>query len=108
MNRTSMPATRLFTRVSAPANSRQTMIPQSALTMVAHADSITKDAQGRIEYHYTILDFAGRYTGGEAIPGDDASACAWAAPEELDGYNLWSEIRRVIEIARKAQDKAQE
>lgn len=73
------------------------------LTMVAHADSITQDETGRIEYHYTILDFAAHYTGGEAIPGDDASACAWAGPEELAGYNLWTEILRVISLARAAQ-----
>jgi 8-oxo-dGTP diphosphatase len=73
------------------------------LAMVAHADSITKGADGRIEYHYTILDFAARYTGGEPLPGDDAAACAWASPEQLPGYNLWSEILRVIGVARKAQ-----
>lgn len=71
------------------------------LTLVAHADSITRDAAGRIEYHYTILDFAGRYRGGEAVPGDDASACVWAGPEALAGYGLWSEILRVIEVARR-------
>ena len=73
------------------------------LTMVAHADSITKGADGRIEYHYTILDFAARYIGGEPVPGDDAAACAWASPEQLPGYNLWSEILRVIGLARKVQ-----
>jgi ADP-ribose pyrophosphatase YjhB (NUDIX family) len=73
------------------------------LTMVAHADSITRDEAGRIEYHYTILDFAARYEGGEAIPGDDASACVWASPEELPSYNLWGEILRVIAVARKTQ-----
>ena len=72
------------------------------LTMVAHADSITRDDVGQIEYHYTILDFAAVYTGGEAIPGDDASACAWTSPEELANYGLWSEILRVIEVARRA------
>jgi ADP-ribose pyrophosphatase YjhB (NUDIX family) len=73
------------------------------LTMVAHADSITRDEAGRITYHYTILDFAGRYEGGEAIPGDDASACAWASPAQLADFGLWSEILRVIDVARKAQ-----
>ncbi len=72
------------------------------LTMVAHADSITHDEGGRIEYHYTILDFAARYIGGEAMPGDDATAVAWAAPEELAGYDLWDEIARVINIARRS------
>ena len=80
----------------------ETGLACGALTMVAHADSITRDAAGRIEYHYTILDFAGRYAGGEAIPGDDASACVWATPEDLPGYDLWSEILRVIGVARRA------
>jgi 8-oxo-dGTP diphosphatase len=81
----------------------ETGLECGTLTMVAHADSITHDAAGRIEYHYTILDFAAHYTGGEAIPGDDASACVWASPDELAGYDLWTEILRVIEVARKAQ-----
>ncbi len=81
----------------------ETGLECGALTMVAHADSITHDETGRIEYHYTILDFAARYTSGEPLPGDDASACVWAAPAELAGYNLWGEILRVINIARKAQ-----
>ena len=70
------------------------------LTMVAHADSITPDAAGKIEYHYTILDFAGLYVGGEASPGDDAAACAWVSPERLGDYALWDEILRVIGVAR--------
>jgi 8-oxo-dGTP diphosphatase len=81
----------------------ETGLECGVLTMVAHADSITYDADGRIEYHYTILDFAGRYESGEAIPGDDACACVWASPDELPGYNLWDEILRVISLARKAQ-----
>lgn len=81
----------------------ETGLECSTLTMVAHADSITSDETGRIEYHYTILDFAGRYEGGEAIPGDDAAACAWVSPDELAAYDLWDEILRVIGVARKAQ-----
>jgi ADP-ribose pyrophosphatase YjhB (NUDIX family) len=72
------------------------------LTMVAHADSITRDDTGQITYHYTILDFAGRYEGGEAVPGDDAAACAWVSPKQLADYDLWDEIMRVIAIARRA------
>lgn len=73
------------------------------LTLVAHANSITRDATGRIEYHYTILDFVARHIGGEPIPGDDAAACAWAGAEQLAGYDLWGEILRVIALARRAQ-----
>jgi 8-oxo-dGTP diphosphatase len=81
----------------------ETGLACSRLTLVAHADSITYDAEGKVEYHYTILDFAGHYEGGEPIPGDDADGCVWASPEELAGYDLWSEILRVIDVARRAQ-----
>src|SRR5271163_5194278 len=39
------------------------------LTLIGHVDSIHRDAEGKIEYHYTILDFGALYTTGEAIPG---------------------------------------
>lgn len=69
------------------------------LVLAAHVDSIHRDARGRIEFHYTILDFAARYVGGEAVAGDDVREVAWARPEEFDRYELWSEARRIIAAA---------
>ncbi len=69
------------------------------LVLVGHADSIHRDAQGRIEYHYTILDFAARYVGGEAVAGDDVREVAWARPDEFDNYKLREDARRMIETA---------
>lgn len=67
--------------------------------MVAHVDSIHRDDQGRVQYHYTILDFAGQYEGGELTPADDVSAAEWAHPSRFDDYALWPEARRVIALA---------
>jgi ADP-ribose pyrophosphatase YjhB (NUDIX family) len=66
------------------------------LTMVGHVDSIHHDEAGRIEYHYTILDFAARHEGGEAVAADDATAIAWVHPDDFDHYELWPEARRLI------------
>lgn len=66
------------------------------LTLVGHVDSIHRDADGRIQFHYTILDFAARYIGGEAEPGDDAAGIAWVRPEQFDDYALWEDARRII------------
>jgi ADP-ribose pyrophosphatase YjhB (NUDIX family) len=71
------------------------------LTLVAHVDSIHHDASGRLQYHYTILDFCARYTGGEAVAGDDVSEVAWAKMEDFDRYKLWEEARRVIALAMR-------
>ena len=37
---------------------------------------------------------------GEARPGDDAAAVAWALPEELPAYDLTPDVLRVISLAR--------
>ena len=72
------------------------------MTLVANVDSIHKDADGRIQYHYTILDFAVAWQGGEPVPGDDVSAAAFFGFDEIAAMELWSEAYRVIEAARTA------
>ncbi|WP_244876872.1 NUDIX hydrolase [Acidocella facilis] len=69
------------------------------LVLAGHVDSIHRDAAGEIEFHYTILDFAARYEGGEAKAQDDVLEVAWATRDEFDRYGLWSEARRIIEAA---------
>jgi 8-oxo-dGTP diphosphatase len=71
------------------------------LVLAGHVDSIHHDADGKIEFHYTILDFAARYVGGEAVAGDDVLEAAWVRPGEFDRYDLWEEARRIIAAAFK-------
>ncbi len=70
------------------------------LTLVAHVDSIHPDPDGRIQYHYTILDFAALWQGGVPVAGDDVTAAAFVRFDALDGLGLWSEAVRVIAAAR--------
>jgi ADP-ribose pyrophosphatase YjhB (NUDIX family) len=79
----------------------ETGLTVGALWLAGAVDSIHRDADGRIEYHYTILDFAADYQGGEARPGGDVSAVAWAGDAAFDAYELWSEARRIIALARR-------
>ena len=67
--------------------------------LVAVVDSIRPDAEGRIESHYTLVDLAGEWRGGEPLPGDDADDCRWVPLDALDGYGLWSETLRIIRLA---------
>ncbi len=78
----------------------ETGLAVGPLHLAANVDSIHRDADGRIRYHYTILDFAARWDGGEARAGGDITETAWAAFDQFDRYALWSEARRVIRIAR--------
>ncbi|MDT7951489.1 MAG: NUDIX hydrolase [Acetobacteraceae bacterium] len=70
------------------------------LHLAAHVDSIHRDPAGRVEFHYTILDFAAAWQGGDPAPGDDVSDACFASLDALAPYDLWSEAHRVIGLAR--------
>lgn len=78
----------------------ETGIEVGPLLLADVVDAVTHDEAGAVRYHYTIVDFCGEWTGGEARPGDDVDAVAWAPPEALDGYALTREARAVIALAR--------
>jgi ADP-ribose pyrophosphatase YjhB (NUDIX family) len=77
----------------------ETGLEVGALSLIAHVDSIHRDEAGLVQFHYTILDFAADYIGGEAVAGDDVTAIAWVHPKKFDAYDLWPEARRVISLA---------
>lgn len=51
--------------------------------------------------HYVLIDYAARWTEGEPKAADDAREARFFTPDELDGLELWSETRRVIDAARR-------
>ena len=79
----------------------ETQLTVGALHLAANVDNIQRDADGRIRYHYTIIDFAARWDGGTAVAGSDVSAAQWAPLDGLAPYSLWHEAHRVIAIARR-------
>ena len=62
-------------------------------------DSITRDAQGAVQYHYTLVDLLAEWRAGEATAGHDAAEVAWADPADLSPYKLWQETERIIALA---------
>lgn len=82
----------------------ETGLAVGPLLLAANVDSIHRDPDGRVRYHYTIIDFAARWEGEEAAPAGDITDLAWAPFEALDEYDLWSEARRVIATARRLLD----
>ncbi len=66
-------------------------------------DSITRDADGALAYHYTLVDFLAEWRAGEAAAGGDAAEVVWADPDDLAPYDLWDETLRIIALARQAR-----
>ncbi len=66
----------------------ETGLTVGTLRLVGHFDSIHRDAEGRIRFHYTILDFTAAYRSGEARAGSDVAELAWAPNADLAPFRL--------------------
>ncbi len=66
-------------------------------------DSMTRDADGALAYHYTLVDFLAEWRSGEAEAGGDAAEVVWADPDDLAPYDLWAETLRIIALARQTR-----
>lgn len=78
----------------------ETGLEVGELLLAGQVDSIHRDADDRVRFHYTILDFTAAWTGGEARAGSDVTAARWAGFDQFDALDLWSEARRIIGQAR--------
>ena len=79
----------------------ETGLTVGALHLVTHVDSIHHDPDGRIRFHYTILDFAAHWQSGEPRAQGDVTDARFVPFETLDSLGLWSEAVRVIALARR-------
>jgi len=80
----------------------ETGLEANALHLCAAADSIHRDPDGRVRFHYTILDYCTLIgDGAVATAADDAAELTWAAFDALDTFDLWREVRRAIDAARQ-------
>ena len=68
--------------------------------VIATVDSIERDPQGRVRYHYTLIDFTAEAHSAALVPGDDAADARWFDLDQIEGLGLWSETLRIIELAR--------
>jgi 8-oxo-dGTP diphosphatase len=66
-------------------------------------DSIRRDASGRAEYHYVIIDYACQVRAGrptEPVRGTDAADVGWVPLGDLERYRVTSTAIAVIRKAR--------
>ena len=64
-------------------------------------DTIRRDESGAITLQYTLVDFDADWAAGEPQAASDAEHAAWADPDDLAPYNLWSETLRIIALSRE-------
>ena len=59
-------------------------------------ERVIPDEQGRMRYHYVLIDFLCRRVAGQLAAGDDAREVRWFRREELAGLELARETEEVI------------
>jgi len=59
-------------------------------------DRVHRDADGRIRYHFVIVDYVCWSDAGEAVAGSDAEAVAWVTANEIDRYGVNAHAKAVI------------
>ncbi|MEZ4662505.1 MAG: NUDIX domain-containing protein [Caldilineaceae bacterium] len=67
--------------------------------LVTTFEFVQRDDDGRIEYHYVVLDYWARHVSGEAVAQDDADAVLWVSMPELAEMDIRGETADVVKAA---------
>lgn len=78
----------------------ETGLTVEILGIVDVVDSITRDAEGRIQFHYTLVDMVAEWREGDACARDDASDVRWVPLDTVGDLELWSETVRIIRLGQ--------
>lgn len=68
-------------------------------------ERILRDRAGVPEYHYVLIDYVCRVTGGDLFPGDDVCAVEWVRRADLPGLRITEGTLGVIEKAFRERGK---
>ena len=64
--------------------------------MIETFDRVHRDADGRIRYHFVIVDFVCWSSTGEPVAGSDAEAVAWVTADDIDRYVVSAHAKAVL------------
>lgn len=59
-------------------------------------DVIERDGNGRVRFHYVIVDLAAEYVAGDPRPGDDATDARWVRQHDLAALDINPATRRLL------------
>jgi len=59
-------------------------------------DAIFRDKDGRIRFHYVLIDVLTRYSGGELTVGSDVEDARWVSQSELPRFEMTQGLQQVL------------
>lgn len=77
----------------------ETGIDVRVLDLIEVFDRIFRDASGKVQFHFVIVDYLCEFVGGETHADSDVTDTAWVLENELQKYSLTEAATRVIRNA---------
>ena len=70
-------------------------------------DAITRDEEGRVQFHFTLIAVRGMWRSGEGVAADDAADCAWVSRDDIVAgkYPTFPTLLPLFDLALAAQEK---
>ena len=68
-------------------------------------DAVSRDDDGRVQFHYVLIAVRGVWRSGEGVAGDDAADCAWASRADIEAgrYPTFPTLLPLFDLALAAQ-----
>jgi 8-oxo-dGTP diphosphatase len=63
-------------------NEETGVVAQAAGWLNIH-DAISRDEEGRVQFHYLLIAVRGVWQSGDGVAADDAADCAWASRDDI-------------------------
>jgi 8-oxo-dGTP diphosphatase len=68
-------------------------------------DAVSRDADGRVQFHYVLIAVRGVWRSGEGVAADDAADCAWVSRADIVAgrYPTFPTLLPLFDLALAAQ-----
>lgn len=68
-------------------------------------NNIILDEEGKVKYHYIIIDYFVKVKGGKLKAADDAAELRWVTFDEVENYDLTKGFRKFFRRRRRDMEK---
>jgi len=67
-------------------------------------DAVSRDEDGRVQFHYVLIAVRGEWRSGEGEPADDAADCTWVSREDIEAgkYPTFPTLLPLFDLAVQA------
>ncbi len=74
----------------------ETRVTVRPIRLITFLDSIHRDDDGRVRYHYVLFEYLCEYISGEVSPSSDAPNAKWVEYNELDSVDIMPSTKKFI------------